>query len=483
MSTDVPLKLRLDPGEYQCYASLPDTTGAPVRLSGLLNLLPNRPPELSLHGNVPAEATISSNDGVISYTYPQVSHLPLLAVDLVRGNDVLLLDCTIEKWAPQRAVVTAAAAFVGVTISPVEDNLQVNRLTIQVSGADAVTAPPPLQTVTFPIKREPDVPISWVATERLPRRVTDTDDGAELSAYWYVSFSGNDGYSHRVSFSPVIEISLTEPIDLDTLRHQWLEPLRRIVGLSTGRAETITYLTVELVGDENRELQGFGFDITQQPYAPRGNDLLKIKPAFQSYGDDAASLLKLCRGWQRAQADRHPLVETLGTFLSLPAQHPRARFLLLIQALEGLHGHHNAEQFNARLDCHQEARKRAREAVKGCDKLDPEVRKFIRDNLPNRPPSSLEDALKALLNALPVDLIPRLSELDLVTSLVADNQADDWASALRVVRNGLSHGSRSWTAGTLEPAAQLLETIARAHLMRVVRVDERSIKAYLEHRI
>lgn len=43
--------------------------------------------------------------------------MPLLRVDLVRGNDVLLLGCTIEKWMPGRAIINAAAALVGVTIS------------------------------------------------------------------------------------------------------------------------------------------------------------------------------------------------------------------------------------------------------------------------------------------------------------------------------------------------------------------------------
>jgi hypothetical protein len=479
MNKDIPLTLKLEPGEYQCYAALPDHDGSTVRLGGMLSLQGNQPPELGLHGGIPEEATNDPDKNLTWSTYPQVSELPLLRVDLVRGNDVLLLDCAVNKVLPGRALVTAAAALVGVNIPEDDQPPQFTSLTVQISGAAAVIAPPPLVSVTIPIQREPETPMVWTATERLPRKITDNDDGAEVTAYWYVSFSGNDGYAHRVSFSPVIEITLNEPVDLATLREQWLEPLHRIIGLSTGRAETTTYLGVELAGGGGRELQVYGTNITQQPYAPRLNDLLKIEQAFHTYGDDDTSLLQLCRGWQTASAERHPLVETLGTFLSLPPQHPRARFLLLVQALEGLHGHHDPDAED-RLAQHRANRKQAREDVKNCDGLDPEVRKFVRDALPNRPPSNLEHALKDVVTDLPVDLTPKLNNLELVTALTAeDEEVTDWTSAMRIVRNGLSHGDRGWPPSVLEPAAELLEVIARAHLMRTIGVNGTSIEHYL----
>ena len=44
--------------------------------------------------------------------------------------------------------------------------------------------------LAVPLQRESDVPATWSATELLPRRISDSDDDAELSAYWYASFSG-----------------------------------------------------------------------------------------------------------------------------------------------------------------------------------------------------------------------------------------------------------------------------------------------------
>jgi len=481
MANDVPLTLKLEPGEYQCYATLPAKDGSSVQLGGLLSLQGNRPPELALHGDIPNDPTLDFPPGLT--TYPQISQLPLLRVNLVRGNDVLLLDCTINRWMPGRAIVNAAAALVGVTIPEDDQPPKIKNLTIQISGAAAVIAPPPLQELHFPMKREADKPMEWRAVERLPRKITDHDDGAEVSAYWNASWSGGDGYSHRVTFSPAIEITFAQPIDLDTLREQWLSPLDCIIGLATGRAETNTYVGVELAGGDSRELQVYGTNISQQPYAPRLNDLLKIEQAFRTYGDDDASLLRLCRGWQVASVKGHPLVETLGTFLSLPPQHPRARFLLLIQALEGLHGHHNPEE-EERLAQHQTMRKRAREELKTCEGLDSEIRKFVRGTLPPRPPSNLERALNAAVGNLPVDLTGKFDSLELVKSLVAvdDGEAKDWASAMRVVRNGLSHGNRSWLPHLLKPAAEVLEAIARAHLMRTIGVTEISIEHYLSRK-
>lgn len=479
MSNDVPLTLKLEPGEYQCYAMLPQKDGSPVRLGGMLSLQSNRSPELGLHGAIPDEFTVNPTSGEASANYPQMDTLPLLRVDLVRGNDVLLVDCTIERWMPGRARVTAAAALVGISIPDDEQPPQFTNFTIQVSGSAAVIAPPPLATVKIPMERKPDEPMEWGAVERLPRKITDDDDGADVAASWYVSYSGGDGYAYRIAFSPVIDINLAEPIDLATLREQWLEPLQRITGLSTGRTEALTYLGVELAGSDGPELQVYGTNITQQPYAPRQSDILKISHAFYTYNDGDASLLQLCRGWQKVSAERHPLVETLGVFLSLPPQHPRATFLLLIQALEGLHGHQNPG-YDEALAKYKARRTEAREAVANCEGLEADVRKFIREKLPNRPAGNLEDSLKAVVSDLPVDLSDKLSNLDLVTTMItADADAKDWASALRLVRNGLSHGSSSWPSTLLRPAADLLEVIARAHLMRSIGVNEAALEHYL----
>ena len=71
----------------------------------------------------------------------------------------------------------------------------------------------------------------------------------------------------------------------------------------------------------------FGSNLTQQPYASDHNEISKTTRAFHCYGEEGPSLLNLIRGWQQAQQDKHPLIDTLAAFMFLPAQHPRPRLL------------------------------------------------------------------------------------------------------------------------------------------------------------
>lgn len=83
-------------------------------------------------------------------------------------------------------------------------------------------------------------------------------------------------------------------------------------------------------------------------------------------------------------------------------------------------------------------------------------------------------------DTLPVDLQPDLQALEIAHQAIADNHnVKDWTAALRVVRNGLSHGTGIWDPDLLEPAASYLEKIARCHLMRTIGCRERDITAFL----
>jgi hypothetical protein len=96
------------------------------------------------------------------------------------------------------------------------------------------------------------------------------------------------------------------------------------------------------------------------------------------------------------------------------------------------------------------------------------------------PTAHLERARRAVVSDLSVDLAPKLNSLELVTSLIAvEEDVKDWASAMRIVRNGLSHGDRSWPSTLLEPAAEVVEVVARAHLMRTIGVNASSVEHYV----
>jgi hypothetical protein len=478
-----PLKVRLTPGEYEGYADLPNGQGGHVRRGGTLSLESESQPMLSLHGNVPL--VTETSDGVARTSFPQISRHPTLRVDLATGMEAILLNCTVDVF-PGRALVVAVSALVGRPRGSATEASEplFNRLRMQITDCDAVGSPSPLGSMQFPTTFDPDHPATWSVTERFPRETGASDGSARVSAGWDGSFSIGNGYEHYVSFSPVWEVSLTKPAHLRELLDDWVIPLHRIVGLSTGRPEKITYL--ELIpadhGDHRMGVQVFGGDITQMPYASDESEVIKTDRAFVCYGaDDSPRLLELCRGWQRALKERHPLVETFAAFMFVTRQHPRPRFLLLVQALEGLYGHEQVAERQAREQDHIEKRKQALAAVATCDRIDTNTKRFLKNNLLKRPKSNVEMALKAAIGNLPIDLSAKIEALELVQTVIADadNSASQWSAALGVVRNHLSHGTRGWDPDLLRPAADLLETVARAQLMRTIGVPNRMIESFL----
>lgn len=162
--------------------------------------------------------------------------------------------------------------------------------------------------------------------------------------------SAPEGFFYRVTFSPVVLIKLTTPIPLEHALSDWIEPLRRIVSLSTGRQEPVTYLAVGTTPSEDADrqpLQVYGSGIQQQPFASRANDIRVIHRSFQVSPNDM-SLLDLLRAWQKLRDDHHPLLETYADMMHAPTQHPRSQLLLLLQALEGLHGHETQQGYATR---------------------------------------------------------------------------------------------------------------------------------------
>lgn len=471
MTDRAPLKLALPPGEYQCYAYLPDLEGGTARLGGMLELAERRPPLMHLHGELPVERE-STPGGATGMSFPQVRRSPAMRVELVLGIEVLLLDCSIETWLPQRAIVSAAAAIVGRAgrAMPTDDPT-FGAVRLQVTGSDAVIASTPLARFEFPLARKPDEPTKWSAVERLPREVTDSDDGAEVSGEWIVSFSPPNGYELRIAHSPVIDIRLAQPISMRALVDEWIVPLRNIISLSTGRQETISHLAVALgpSGAETLDcMQVYGSTLTQQPFASDPNDVLQTRLAFNCHGDDSVSLLKLCRGWQSAKTDRHPLVETLEALAPLDQQYGRPRFLLLVQALEGLHNFANGPAIDESAAQHAKNLAQAKSALAAAEGLDPKIQTFVKKELPSRPSADLARTLRWVQRALPVDVAEHLERLELVRKVIAETEARNWSEALRTVRNDLSHGSRTWDRELLADTADLLERMARAHLMNVI---------------
>lgn len=467
MSDGVPLSLVLEPGEYRVDWQIPTQTGEPpVTVTGELILRANYPPRATAHGKVPVEW---NSHGTGMTGFPQTYEAKLVFGRLVNGPQVVLVDPVIDLFGPESAIINARCALVGSSaITPTD--IEISGFALQVEGLDAVAGVAPIGGLQYPMSTDGRTYLDWKweVHGNPDSSVTWTDDGVELRLMYDASFSMMDAYYFRVAFSPVLRADFVETQELDTVITDWVEPVRRIVSLATSRKERTTYLAVRLRnGDDDLGLfQLYGIGIHQEPYAARGNDILKITKAF-FFANEETSALSLIRQWQKLTHEHHPLLETYGSTMLAPDQHPRSEFLQLIQAIEGLHGHEDKDKWATRCEDHELKREALIQDAAG--HLSEENMAFLVESFPKRPRSNLDGPLSVVLKAAPIDVMPELKKTQLVADLTAANSKSLGPfSALRLARNDLAHGTRGYDSWTLREVSKILEGVVRANLARIL---------------
>lgn len=476
----VPLQQILEPGEYRVQWRVPDQAGQIVSLDGDITIAADRPPRGHAIGDL---LTVWDDvEGARHATFPQVYEPEAVRGTLLNGMTVLLPDARVEAWISDRAIIDAPAALVGHDDeTPAESTGAA--LEVQVRGLDAMTGIAPVARVQIP--RPPagtrHLDWSWGADGNPDSTQVWADHNAEVKLKFYSSVSAPEGFFYRVTFSPVVLIKLTTPIPLEHALSEWIEPLRRIVSLSTGRQEPITYLAVGTTpsADADRQpLQVYGSGIQQQPFASRANEIRGIHRSFQVAPNDM-SLLALLRAWQKLRDDHHPLLETYADMMYAPAQHPRSQLLLLLQALEGLHGHETHQEYVTRSAAHTTSRDSALADLVG--KISTAAMRFIKANLARRPATSLDRVLRDTIAGLPKDLTAALAATPLVQTAMTDpRQPNSPYDALRIIRNDLAHGTRGYAAPDIHDVARLLDRVVRAHLLRLLGCSSSSIERELD---
>jgi hypothetical protein len=286
-----------------------------------------------------------------------------------------------------------------------------------------------------------------------------------MSLTYFGSFRSFDPYAFSMGFSPVLSCELDEPLPLRELLDDWINPLRRVISLGTGRAEEITYLTVKSDGAKQRG-QLFGSGITQEPYESSRKEIEKIRAPLR-LKSDGVSLLELLRTWQKLASVHHPLLETYGSMLHARDQHPRSRFLLLLQAIEGTHGHETKASFAKRQEKHTEDRDDVIELAKVV--LNDKQMRFLERTLSKRPLSGLESAINWLAKKLPGDVKKPLEATSLIMTLkAAPTNAKSASDALRIIRNDLAHGTKGYDTYELHQVVTVLEQMVRAHALELL---------------
>ena len=347
----------------------------------------------------------------------------------------------------------------------------------QIAALDAVAGTAPISQVANP--SIPGAPKGqWTAHTNPAAHVEWTSGAATLRVGYEGRARAMNAFEFGLRFSPVVSLQLKDGVTFQELVEDYVEPLRRIIAIATGRPRDLTYLAVELDG-ETAWFQVFGTAITQDPYESSSKAVNDIRTSVRAHTDEL-SLLDLIIQWRALESVHHPLVETYGSMLHADDQHPRSRFLLFIQALEGMYGAETRERYEMRVATHAERRAAVLEKLKvmpngdrpteepPSESLSAGDHKFIKDFLMKRPMSSLDGALVAMASALPTNGMDALASTNLVKGLRASNRAKSTPEALRVVRNDLAHGNCGYPAEELDEAVVVLERIVRGHALRLL---------------
>ncbi|MFJ3419089.1 HEPN domain-containing protein [Streptomyces sp. NPDC086082] len=464
MQIPTALKVLLQPETYRCTWQIPDNNGGEsIELSGDLNLRRDRSPEGTIYGEIPNIKRSSDAGGA---GFPQEHTYPALRCNLENGRVATLLDCTVSAWQPDMAIIFAKCALVG--FEPLETIL-FDRIKIQISNIDSNFGVSPIGRHTIPTLDNPYG--SWSVEQNPESSQTWGDEYATLIASYDSSITAADPYYFRMCYSPAVLIDSSSPLTFEEALDEWVQPLLNVAALSMNRPQKITFLSLgnrtSVVGEQGwNNYQVYGTGLTQEPFNSSYSEIRQNRSVL-NWKSDEVSPLTLLRNWQKLTTEHHPLIETYGSFLNVQAQHPRARFLLLIQALEGLHGHEHAQEERERTERHLERRTQILDSFKGCMALNNDAKKFLKTNLSKRPPVSLDSRLRECFESIPGDTLTRLQETEIVTELGVDP-----ANALRIIRNDLAHGNRGYQSQDLHAVSKIIECAARAHFMRILGAGE-----------
>lgn len=455
-----------DPGDYLCTWHVPLEGDKFGDIQGLLTVQANRPPEGQIHGDLPIRWQEGPGEQR-SVGFPQHVECEVLTARLSTGANAVLTDALITYWFPNQGHVSGASAVLTLDDVTREAQPAYSRIEFQVEGLDAVAGVAPLKSMSWPnMKNLRHLEGTWSA-EGNPDSSQEWSDGdINLGLDYNATVRTFDPYSYRIGFSPVVRIEVPKALTIREWIDEWVQPVRRIVSICTGKVVDLTYLATRAPAGQPsaRHGQVFGTGITQQPYESLQTRIRDWRTALMLKSDDV-SLLTLTRAWQGLERQHHPLIETYGAMLTSHDQHPRSRFLLLVQAIEGLHGYETRQHYEKRRKRHEERRAALIETTK--EHLDSDARKFLKRNLRKEPISNAEEALQAMISGLPVDLMHLLDATKLVQA-VKQEEPVTTVGALRVVRNNLSHGVRGYDPEDLHTVLQILERVVRAHALRLL---------------
>ena len=460
-----------EPREYMCTWHLPKAVQDSdedqlVDVPGTIDLTGRHHPTASFQGILP----YASDSG--GARFPQTKNFNCLTGTLPSGIHVALLNGQMSYWLHNGG--GAKGAFAVLSTKPFEhDNYRkYQSVELQIDGLETIVDVAPT-TIEF-TKRTDEHDESYKIS--IPTR--NSLDWNNQEAQIRLGYAGRlrpDRFNFRTSFAPYLRVDIEKPLNLVDWWLQWIIPLCNLLEVINGKPLDIMYLLAfedkDATGSQRRADQVFRYDILQDCIKIDDNKFIHIRPVI-NLQEDGVNLLDLINKYRELKTSRHPLIETYNVNALSDDQHPRSRYLLLIQAIEGLYGYEHKEEYQQRCEQYTEKRNALLEKVKPA--VSKEDFRFVKKNFPRRPFSGLRDALNTTFQGLPKSVQDQIDGSEIITQVRNESGSKriSSADALTNVRNKLSHGSSLSDPNDLEEICSLLDKIVRAEIFRVLELPE-----------
>lgn len=472
------IKLPFESGEYLATWDVPDHLGGELEIPGLLTLEQGKYPTGVLHGAVPI--VWESKNGSRVASFPQRYDFETFTGRLSSGAYVALMNGQLDYWFETQGRATGAFAVLSLDKFDVAEHREYSSIALQIEGLESVAGIAPISEVHMP-RKPGDEPV-WSATVGSDAKLAWSSGDHSMTFGYDYTVRALDFYEFTMAFGPVVRLNSSTPLTVAEWWLEWVRPLRQLVSLVTAAPRELRYMLAVQPSDAVRAHrdQVFGWDITHVPINSKRAAVDKIRSAID-LAADGVSLLDLLKRWQELVTEQQPLLETYGAMTTAADQHPRSRFLLLLQALEGSFGFENRAKHAT--DGAKYADKREGIMTRVQALLGKQDVAFIEKNMRREAQQGLDAALASLLKRLPSSVSDELSASELVKAVRASHTGRGFLpvhSALTRARNTLSHGSGSFSPEILSDVADVLERVVRSEAIRLLgapdAAQERALK-------
>ena len=484
------IKLPFSPQEYPCTWDIPDVRSEnrdngdsrrdgdeseTVELNGTLDLTTGHDPRGSFYGKLPITFKNGKDD------LPQIGSFDRLTGRLSAGTYFALINGHYNYWHIDHNKYwyidhnkywyigheCANGAFAILSEKPFkkDEHRTYRSIELQLEGLDRIIDVSPAET-------QFDEEKSSSSIARNNKCWKWHRDNVSMKLHFARRRCG-DPRSFVMSFAPVLRIDAGSPLTVVDWWTNWVIPLQELIASAIGQTPDIMYMLAIAEHTSKREQrdQIFKWDIKQESLYHSADTTRRSESAIKIQKDNV-NLLNLLMKYQELLASHHPLTETFQSVALSSDQHPRSRFLLLIQALEGLHGFEHCEEEDKQRQAYKKKKKECLAHMK--EVITNDDYKFLKENMMSSPFVTLESRLIAIFGALPSGVREKLGRSALIRRFRESQQKPNMRieAALARMRNKLSHGAISFAPNDLNDVVEILYRVVRAELLRVLGAPE-----------